>query len=461
MKGDMSPANQPKGRITARLAVFDEKRRRHIESVGGVGLPFSEPEMILEDYLHISLTRRKNPLPVFKVQLNMLRDLVTSEMAISKYKREREICETELKAEQKNKEKLEEELRIIDGQINCQRAICRAIRDIVDGIAWRLFDYDRATLLMIANRPGNKHINLQGLNAELAEFGNAYSSGDGIAVLNDLTNFLKLGDVTVRKDEGTFELVEVKTGHKSSGRITRQKQDLHRTVAFINTGKSETEDEQFSISQLNITPQTYISNFAGVTEEAAGKGAAIENIGDHLVVSCTDFERVNELGFESIKAILKKGHNCVKRWMEKGDLVINLSSQDKYIQVKRYAPFSVYRLPEKTRVKLMTGSLFFVSFVNISALLRYISERGWKLVKAPREHAEDAENSGNVDDMSLATVQKGPLSIAIPYSFSGRIAFEFLRLKTVADTLEAQLSAEPTGVEKNLYNFADEAGIWD
>ena len=50
------------------------------------------------------------------------------------------------------------------------------------------------------------------------------------AILTDLTHFLKLGDLIIKKDDGTFEIVEVKKGHKSSGRITRQRQEMRRTV---------------------------------------------------------------------------------------------------------------------------------------------------------------------------------------------------------------------------------------
>ena len=43
--------------------------------------------MILEDYLNISLTRRSNQLHLFKLQLHMLQDLITSEHAIAANKR--------------------------------------------------------------------------------------------------------------------------------------------------------------------------------------------------------------------------------------------------------------------------------------------------------------------------------------------------------------------------------------
>jgi hypothetical protein len=215
----MKTPTRPEDRIKARFEVFNEKRRRQLQSAAGSALLPEEIEMMLEDQLHITLVRRDSPLPLFKVQMSMLADLVSSEHAISHYKRAKPEQQPQPGSNVQDKDKLEEGLRLIDREIHFHQAICRAVRDIGDGIAWRLFDYDRVTLTMIANRPASKHINLAGLEPELIEFSRAFDSRKGAAVLNDLTNFLKLADVTVRKDDGTFELVEVKAGHKSSGRL--------------------------------------------------------------------------------------------------------------------------------------------------------------------------------------------------------------------------------------------------
>lgn len=451
-------ANKSEERLKARFEVFTEKRRRQITSVAGSALIPQEHEMILEDHLHITLLRRNSPLPLFKVQLAMLTDLVTSEQAISQYKK----AKTERQGTLDNNlasGSEDEELRWIDREIHFHQAICRAIRDIADGIAWRLFDYDRTTLTIIANRPSSKHINPTGIESELLEFAHVFESKEGIAILNDLTNCLKLADVTIRKDEGTFELVEVKTGHKSSGRITRQKQDLRRTVGLINTGK--TDDERMDISQLDVTPQTYLRNIVSVIQEAEKNGAGIQIIGGYLLVECTDFEKASEKEFEKIKLILDRGKERRAKWVRDGDIVIDLLSQDKYMDVKNYAPFSVYPLSERIRVRLMIGSLFLVSYLNVSAVLRYIQERGWKLMKSPEEHADEHRASESVDQMWLATVRKGPLTVAIPFQLFGRIGFEFLKPKSLIDIFEAKLAAGPTDIAMNMCNLSGEPEIWD
>ena len=127
--------NQSEDRIKTRFAVFNEKRRRQIQSAAGSALLPEELEMMLEDQLHITLVRRDSPLPLFKVQMSMLADLVTSEHAIAQYKKAKEERQHQLGNDVQGKDKLEEELPLIDREIHFHQAICRAIRDIGDADA--------------------------------------------------------------------------------------------------------------------------------------------------------------------------------------------------------------------------------------------------------------------------------------------------------------------------------------
>jgi hypothetical protein len=221
------------------------------------------------------------------------------------------------------------------------------------------------------------------------------------------------------------------------------------------------EDEELMISQLEVAPQSHIRNIAKVIQEAEKHGAATQRTGDYLIVECTDFEKAGEIRLETIKQILEHGRELSLKWNDAGDIVLDLVGQDKYMAVKNYAPFSIYPLPEKTRVRLMIGSLFLVSYLNISSVLRYMEERGWKIVKTPQEHAEEYKKLQITEEMWLATVRKGPLTTAIPFQLFGRIGFEFLKPKSVVDILEAQLSAGPTETTRNFPNLTGEAQLWD
>jgi hypothetical protein len=109
--------NKSDERLRARFEVFTEKRRRQIVSAAGSALIPEEHQMILEDHLHITLLRRNNPLSLFRVQLAMLTDLVTSEQAIGQYKK----AKAERQHEMDNNlvtDNVNEELRWIDREVH-------------------------------------------------------------------------------------------------------------------------------------------------------------------------------------------------------------------------------------------------------------------------------------------------------------------------------------------------------
>ena len=456
-----------KGRDTrekfrARLTVFTEQRRRELSSAVGGGFIPQEQHMVLEDYLHISLKRREAPLSLFKLQVHMIQDLGVAEQAIAHCKREREERQERINKGQDEKERLEEEIQFIERDLFFNEAEVRALRDIGDGIAWRLLDFDRATLTELANRPAKKHLNIEGINAELQEFGAVFHERGGIAVFNEVTHFLKLGDLTIRKNIGEFEIVEVKTGHKTSGRITRQKQDMRRSVTFLNTGERVEEEGVIGILELDIRPETYSHLIGRMLRDAGEKGMVAERIGDHLIVECTDLMRAGEIDRGRRESVMAQSSKWRESWDSRGDFVLSHFSQERYSESRNYAPFSIFPFPEIIRVKLMTGALWLVTYVNISAVIRYFEQRGWKAIKTPEELIEEAETKGDTRTMGLVVVRKGPCTIEVPAPLFGRLGNEFLKPKTLVDTLEAMLSRRgEAATPMSFVNFGGEGQLWD
>jgi len=448
-------------RFFARITAFDESRQRQIASAASFPIVPEDVHMLLEDYLHITRIRRGNGFPLFRVQLALLDELVSCEKTIAHYKRELIKREDLVAGGFSDKIAIDADIRAIKRELHFHEVERRAIRDIGDGIAWRLFDYDRAILQELASRASGKHVNLEGVEAELHEFGHVFNSQHGIAILNDLTHCLKLGDLTIRKDDGSFEFIEVKTKGKTSGRITRQRQDLRRTVTFFNVGEREEVEGRQSIVELQIRPETFAANINRLIAEAGEKGAAVQRIGEHLIIGCTDFLKAVEIGYEECRAILDRSREWVGEWAQKDQLVTDCLSADKYLEVRNFAPFSIFPFSETDRVKLMTGALSVMAYVNVSAFLRYCDERGWRIIKTPAEHLEEAEKSGEGKSVRLATIRKGPLTLQLPGPLIARLGFEFLRPKTLVDAFEAQLALGEPATKMSFFNFSGEPEIWD
>lgn len=183
--------SRPRRRFVSKTRIFTEQRRREFAEAGFPLVP-EDQLLVLEDYLDISRRRSLSVLPLFKLQLHMLQDLVIAEKAIGSYKRKlKEMSgepllteedtgpdtevEDESAAESTPSREGESvphgaEIRAIKRELYFLRSEVRSLRDIADGIAWRLFDYDRAVLHELARRPAGRHINSEGLLAELYTF---------------------------------------------------------------------------------------------------------------------------------------------------------------------------------------------------------------------------------------------------------------------------------------------------
>lgn len=421
--------------------------------------------MVLEDYLSISLRRKSNRLPLLKLQMNLIQDLVISEKSFSKLKNENNKKQEAINLNPPNKIELQNEISNSNRDIYFNEMIIRAIRDISDGIAWRLFDYDRIVLSELANRPGTKQINTEGLQAELHELGQAFNSIDSIAVLNDLTHFLKIGDITAKRNEGTFEFIEVKSGHKARRRIKRQKESMHRTLTFFNTGEKETEDGSVVITELDVKPEAYHTTVYGIIKKAEKHGAAIEKIGNHLIVECIDFMNEN-IALEEKKSILNAAKALHEPWKRHGDLVLPYRNDDRYNNVRNFAPFSIFPFPVSTRVKLMTNGLLLIARVNYSEVLRYFLQRGWRILKTPFEYWDELNRGEagkeHVKQMgAFAKLQKGKLITEVPWALLGQLGFEFLKPRTLVDAFEAILAAGQVPFDLQYISFSGESELWD
>ncbi len=107
----------------------------------------------------------------------------------------------------------------------------KRLREIGDSIAFAYFNkHDLKTLCWkeSAGFIGGK----DGLKKELEEFEKFFKQGE-FAILNDITNSLRFGDITVEKD-GKPHFLEIKSSIHSDARIQRQEKNLKERIEFLN-----------------------------------------------------------------------------------------------------------------------------------------------------------------------------------------------------------------------------------
>jgi hypothetical protein len=136
----------------------------------------------------------------------------------------------------------------------------------------RVFGFERGNILALCqNAPPGVTAGKQGLAAEVARVDRADLEDGRFAILHDLTNCLRIGDVTVFGNDGSFETVEVKSdpGRRSPAQLRRIKAARD---AIRNGGPLPGTDPMQRLHDLDIPFKTHLDLLRTGTERAARGG---------------------------------------------------------------------------------------------------------------------------------------------------------------------------------------------
>jgi hypothetical protein len=311
-----------------------------------------------------------------------------------------------------------------------------------------------------------QHLSSEGTIEELREWSYHFDRGSGIAILNALTNCLAIADVTVVRNDGSIEIVEVKSSKTKSSRTVRQKQAMKEVVTLLGTGAGQNEGRDVAIEILRITPETYLDRVEELLQIAGEKGWAARRISDWLYVEAFDFRKftsadeVKELTDEVRKA-------AIGEWERRGDQIHDTNSLDVIGYSPNSAPFSIFSFRARTCIDLLIGAKFYVSFLNVDAVEREFTRRGWTLEKDFKARRKDLEilmkeKPKELMLESMLDVRKGPFHCTVTLADFMRMQIETLRPKTLIDAIEAKYRQGPgaeTGYLLTLYQ--DEHKLWN
>ena len=120
------------------------------------------------------------------------------------------------------------------------------------------------------------------------------------------------------------------------------------------------------------------------------------------------------------------------------------------------APFSVFPFRARTCIDLLIGAKIYVSFLNINAVEREFTKRGWTLEKDFRTSMAEKPQE------SMLKVRKGPFHCTVTPADFMRMLIETLRPKTLIDAIEAKYAQGPSAEPDYLLPlFQDEHKMWN
>lgn len=110
--------------------------------------------------------------------------------------------------------------------------IGRQLRSVGDALAWRMLRYDRQAVLVIGDNPSpgpmvkradRSAAHDRGLDAEVDALDEFNRTGGQVALLNSLSNCLRIGDITLVQDDGGVTLHEIKSNGRRQGSVQRKR----------------------------------------------------------------------------------------------------------------------------------------------------------------------------------------------------------------------------------------------
>lgn len=417
---------------------------------------------IIEDYIHISRSRINNKMAMLKLQLTILEDIINYVTFNDQIKGELKKLE-EREHEVKPPDKIEEQIEFMKSDIFFHDLMIVALKEIIDGIVWRYFEFNRALLYILADKEASGPVRPdKGLINTMYELAQVFTNPGEAAILNDITNFLKVGNLTTIKSGGTIEFVEVKSGNRSGrgGRITRQKERMAEIVEFFNTGIGEYDGKKIRIVVSPVKQKNYLPLLLNIIRSAKARGYYSEIIGNYMIVECIYPERLDDS--ETAIEYFKNRHRSIKdQWEKMKDVVIPIFATEKLEFSKNFAPYTIFPFPDKICADILCGRVTTRIITNYSEVMRIFHKNGWKTVDSIFFKNPDELEKIDITKTPMMIVGKGEAKIQIGPGMIGRIPFEFLSPKALIDEFERiYAGGSPEEAVLQLTSFSDEETAW-
>ena len=165
--------------------------------------------------------------------------------------------------------------------------VCRQLRAVGDGIAWRASGYDRRYVIAVSsNASPGPMAGKSGLPHELGAAVELRNRG-GFGLLHDLTNCLRIGDITEFKPDGSKLLYEIKSS--PSAKTGPQRRRMEAAVQAVMTGGELPGRPGQRIVVPPTRCRTHIRTFVAGINAAMTHGIAGVNISNSRALTAISF----------------------------------------------------------------------------------------------------------------------------------------------------------------------------
>ena len=261
----------------------------------------------------------------------------------------------------------------------CNRVI-RQLRCVGDALAWRAFGFDRRHIIArCRNQSPGLMLGKEGLDAERQYVDQTWHEDGQFAILHDLTNCLRIGDVTIFGDGGP-KTVEIKKNPQRSAGPQRRRINAAEN-AVLNLGPLPGDNPGERLYDLDMSFKTHLALLATGMERAAREGIFTAKVPGRRALIVADMYGFTKQGWTDSEfgdRSRRKQLAAARRaglGLEPGFLVSATSMDSVAIDPTR-VPFAAYPLHPVACARLIGDLAFFSVATDGPVLAELLCEAG-------------------------------------------------------------------------------------
>jgi hypothetical protein len=247
-----------------------------------------------------------------------------------------------------------------------------------------------------------------------------------IAILNDLTNCLRYGDITVFDKNGRYYIFEVKSSKNRSKRVARQVNEAERILEYLRTDHI---DRLYGVEgdiqrvAVHAKPEYHISQINDLIVDAMAKGNCYKEVEDGLYYVAT------------IKPDPETPKQISQRCTGK---VIFVLVNPKMYRGMAYYPLSLSILNPEALYLLCAGKLFIVIAIDVGVVEEKLEANGIRLEAI----SENEDYALSVRRIQPANGQ--PSEMKIGGHLFNRVFTEFMSLDWIVQWIVTSMKTDTT-----------------
>lgn len=339
--------------------------------------------------------------------------------------------------------------------------IVRQLRSVGDALAWRCFGFDRRIVIALSrNAPPSPVVGKDGLGSELGVMQEAWQNQQQFALLHDLTNSIRIGDVTIVTDNG-WQLYEVKTS--AAGKGSRRRAQVKRARQALDAIQSGAPlaDAGPELVVADSPLKIDIAGLRAVLDRAREDGVASKRVGRQQVMTALAAARPSR--HLPVAVTIEQWERLKSRAFSKAELAqspqhLRGVRSDSLVLDAGLAPFPIFPLAPDVAASLTTDLLAFEYVVGWERVAAALRARGFT-VTCPLPEA-----SGLIEeDQEVFWCEAGDLRLTIHKDAVGQLLHELVDVDRYASAIKdiaerAKLRGDH--VWSGAMTFSNERAIW-